>query len=113
MTHKHRVAVRGKAHTLGSCLQTGVEFCRCGSFRVAGVWIENGQPRSVAPAKRFFTLTEVAHHYGLSDRAMERLVAGGLLHGEKVCFQAKRRWLLTPQELGTVSFPNTAKAPQN
>jgi hypothetical protein len=49
MTHKHRVAVRARAHTLGHCTPLGIAFCRCGTFRLPGspTWIQaEGSPRA-------------------------------------------------------------------
>jgi hypothetical protein len=101
MTHRHRAVTRAAAHTLGTCSstvlpdlvtrcsQTEVEFCRCRAFRIAGVWIERGADvGTTLPARRVLTLTETAHLLGFSDRTMERIVASGLIRGEKCCFRA-------------------------
>jgi hypothetical protein len=98
--HRHRAATSAKAHALGTCAEVAIPFCECGEFKVSGVWIENGSAvEPFLPAKRVLTLSEVAHRLGLSDRTMERLIAGRLIYGRKVCFRGKRRWLFTDQEI--------------
>jgi hypothetical protein len=113
--HRHRPATSATVHALGTCAPLEVAFCECGAFRIpqSTIWnckrLTSRQPDS---AKHLPALSEAAHRLGLSDRAMERLVAGGLIRGEKCCFTGKRRWLFTPQKLERLRFPIRLKRPR-